>query len=98
MRRSLRGGNFEEAAMLAQSSKEGTIRTLIDSIVELMRPTNTFQKEDSFLLEVNLNQNTISFSPERGKSFSNTIRIEEADSRFSPVRHIELSKDENSIE
>ena len=41
---SLREKKYEEAARLAQSSKQGTIRTLVDSIVELMKPTKAFQK------------------------------------------------------
>lgn len=63
----------------------------------MIQESSTFFQQKSFMLEIDLNENTISFSPERKQlhKFKDTEKIEE---EFSPVRFIELSKDDNILE
>jgi hypothetical protein len=48
------------------------------------------------MLEVNLNENTITFSPERKKDPIENMSL--GSGEFSPVKYIEMSKDDASIE
>lgn len=91
--------SLEDALSKTKDQKEKKINELLKSIVSVIQESSTFFQEKSFMLEVNLNENTISFSPDRKfrKEFNNTLRIEEEE-EFSPVKYIEFSKDDNTFE
>lgn len=48
---------------MQKQEKEKLINHLIKDIVSLLHQSEEFKKSRSFLLEVNLNENTVTFSP-----------------------------------
>ena len=50
---------------MQKQEKEKLINHLIKDIVTLLHQSEEFKKSRSFLLEVNLNENTVTFSPEK---------------------------------
>jgi hypothetical protein len=84
---------IEYALKSTKHDKCTKINQLIGDVVNLLHHNSTFKKESTFRLEVNYDENTISFSPDREKPFNNSKRIEESEEQFSPVKYMELSKD-----
>ena len=59
--------SMEEALEITKNQKEEKIDQLIKDFVSVLHQNDDFHKSRSFHLEVNLSDNTITFSPERRK-------------------------------
>jgi hypothetical protein len=85
-----------EALEEVKHQREEKIDQLVKNIVEILHQSEDFKKSSSFLLEVNLNDNTITFSPERRRDLPDNMSL--GSGEFSPVKYIEMSKDDASLE